>query len=92
MKGKENSKENNLESKNSQMDAGGANRRNNNLDRSNRMRRKPRPFKVERAANNNKVELTVPVETPEPDAKPAVKIIPLGGLEQIGMNITAFEY
>ncbi|WP_066720992.1 ribonuclease J [Clostridium sp. Marseille-P299] len=25
-------------------------------------------------------------------AKPAVKIIPLGGLEQIGMNITAFEY
>ncbi|WP_420323184.1 ribonuclease J [Lachnoclostridium phytofermentans] len=74
------------------MDAGGANRRNNNLDRSNRMRRKPRPFKVERAANNNKVELTVPVETPEPDAKPAVKIIPLGGLEQIGMNITAFEY
>jgi ribonuclease J len=92
LKGKENSKENNLESKNSQMDAGGANRRNNNLDRSNRMRRKPRPFKVERAANNNKVELTVPVETPEPDAKPAVKIIPLGGLEQIGMNITAFEY
>ena len=25
-------------------------------------------------------------------AKPKVKIIPLGGLEQIGMNITAFEY
>ncbi len=24
--------------------------------------------------------------------KPAVKVIPLGGLEQIGMNITAFEY
>ena len=24
--------------------------------------------------------------------KPKVKIIPLGGLEQIGMNITAFEY
>ncbi|MBQ9322510.1 MAG: hypothetical protein IJ239_09240, partial [Eubacterium sp.] len=24
--------------------------------------------------------------------KQALKIIPLGGLEQIGMNITAFEY
>ncbi|MFR5732600.1 MAG: hypothetical protein ACLUD2_12310 [Clostridium sp.] len=24
--------------------------------------------------------------------KPKVRIIPLGGLEQIGMNITAFEY
>ncbi|WP_312101537.1 ribonuclease J [Lachnoclostridium sp.] len=92
MKGKENSKENNIESKNNQMEPGGANRRNANSDRNNRMRRKPRPFKVERAANNNKVELTVPVETPEPDAKPAVKIIPLGGLGQIGMNITAFEY
>ena len=23
---------------------------------------------------------------------PSVKVIPLGGLEQIGMNITAFEY
>ncbi len=92
MKGKENSKENNLDSKNSQMDAGGVNRRGGNLERNNRIRRKPRPFKVERAVNNNKVELTVPVETPEPDAKPAVKIIPLGGLEQIGMNITAFEY
>ncbi|ABX42655.1 ribonuclease J [Lachnoclostridium phytofermentans] len=93
MKGKENSKENNQENKNSQMEPGGVNRRNGNSDRNNRMRRKPRPFKVERAANNNKVELTVPVvETPEPDAKPAVKIIPLGGLGQIGMNITAFEY
>lgn len=91
MKGKENSKENNIDSKNNQMEPGGANRRNANSDRNNRMRRKPRPFKVERAANN-KVELTVPVETPEPDAKPAVKIIPLGGLGQIGMNITAFEY
>lgn len=27
-----------------------------------------------------------------PAKKPKVKIIPLGGLEQIGMNITAFEY
>lgn len=26
------------------------------------------------------------------EKKPAVKIIPLGGMEQIGMNITAFEY
>ena len=92
MKGKENSKESNIENKNSQTDSGGVSRKNTNMDRNNRMRRKPRPFKVERAVNNNKVELTVPVETPEPDAKPAVKIIPLGGLEQIGMNITAFEY
>ena len=91
MKGNENSKENNLDNKPKQIDPGN-NRRNGIMDRNNRMRRKPRPFKVERAANNNKVELTVPVETPDPDAKPAVKIIPLGGLEQIGMNITAFEY
>ncbi len=28
----------------------------------------------------------------ENEKKPSVKIIPLGGLEQIGMNITAFEY
>lgn len=91
MKGNENSKENNQDNKPKQIDPGN-NRRNGNMDRNNRMRRKPRPFKVERAANNNKVELTVPVETPDPDAKPAVKIIPLGGLEQIGMNITAFEY
>lgn len=27
-----------------------------------------------------------------PAKKPKIKIIPLGGLEQIGMNITAFEY
>ena len=26
------------------------------------------------------------------EKKPSVKIIPLGGLEQIGMNITAIEY
>ena len=26
------------------------------------------------------------------ERKPSVKVIPLGGLEQIGMNITAFEY
>ena len=26
------------------------------------------------------------------DEKPVLKMIPLGGLEQIGMNITAFEY
>ncbi|MCR5685617.1 MAG: ribonuclease J [Lachnospiraceae bacterium] len=31
--------------------------------------------------------------TPEPQFdNPVVKVIPLGGLEQIGMNITAFEY
>ena len=26
------------------------------------------------------------------NAGPSLKVIPLGGLEQIGMNITAFEY
>lgn len=26
------------------------------------------------------------------NAGPGLKVIPLGGLEQIGMNITAFEY
>ncbi len=35
-------------------------------------------------SSKNKHELQV--------AQPGVKVIPLGGLEQIGMNITAFEY
>ena len=32
------------------------------------------------------------VKSKEEVAKKGLKIIPLGGLEQIGMNITAFEY
>ncbi len=59
-----------------------------------------RQNRVEKVAASTKAELTVKME-PEvvvenkekgKPAKPAVKIIPLGGLEQIGMNITAFEY
>ena len=30
--------------------------------------------------------------TEKEQRQPALRIIPLGGLEQIGMNITAFEY
>lgn len=59
-----------------------------------------RQNKVEKVAAPTKAEITVKME-PEvlvedkeivKSTKPAVKIIPLGGLEQIGMNITAFEY
>lgn len=47
--------------------------------------REKREPKVVKAPRNQKNSL--------PDSgKPKVKIIPLGGLEQIGMNITAFEY
>ncbi len=49
-----------------------------------------KPVAVNAAASADS-ELTVVVEQ-ETEKKPAVKIIPLGGLEQIGMNITAFEY
>ncbi len=38
---------------------------------------------------SNKKKFTIEDESFE---KPVVKVIPLGGLEQIGMNITAFEY
>ena len=31
-------------------------------------------------------------KTEKEQRQPALRIIPLGGLEQIGMNITAFEY
>ena len=50
--------------------------------------------RAERSAKNEK-----PARTPkaknvlaDTSSKPKVRIIPLGGLEQIGMNITAFEY
>ena len=33
-----------------------------------------------------------PVYVEEQVVKPKLRIIPLGGLEQIGMNITAYEY
>ena len=56
--------------------------------------RTERADRAERSAKNEK-----PARTPkaknvlaDTSSKPKVRIIPLGGLEQIGMNITAFEY
>ena len=56
--------------------------------------REEKPVRAERSAKNEK-----PARTPkaknvlaDTSSKPKVRIIPLGGLEQIGMNITAFEY
>ena len=47
-------------------------------------------------ASSASKELKAPVRQPSRDSKKdgkgKLKIIPLGGLEQIGMNITAFEY
>ncbi len=65
-----------------------------------------KPAKPERAARTEKPERAErPVKSEKParvskaknvladtSSKPKVRIIPLGGLEQIGMNITAFEY
>ncbi len=68
-------------------------RKERNSERPSRMRRMPRPaYRVERVEVKQKEELTVTLEQQEDPKKPSVKIIPLGGLEQIGMNITAFEY
>ncbi len=62
-------------------------------ERSSSKRRMPKPaYRVERVQAKQKEELTVTVEQQEEPKEPTVKIIPLGGLEQIGMNITAFEY
>ena len=45
------------------------------------------------AKRSKEASLTAPVRRPgKKDGKGKLKIIPLGGLEQIGMNITAFEY
>ena len=56
--------------------------------------RAEKPARAERPARSEK-----PVKAPKAKnvladtaSKPKVRIIPLGGLEQIGMNITAFEY
>ena len=65
-----------------------------------------KPAKPERAARTEKTARAErPVKSEKPvrvskaknvladtSSKPKVRIIPLGGLEQIGMNITAFEY
>lgn len=50
--------------------------------------RTERPAKGEKPAKTSKAK-NVLADT---NSKPKVRIIPLGGLEQIGMNITAFEY
>ena len=50
--------------------------------------RAERPVKSEKPARISKAK-NVLADT---SSKPKVRIIPLGGLEQIGMNITAFEY
>lgn len=74
-------------------------KRNNNYSK--KGYQKPRPTnRVEKLAAPTKAEITVKMEPEvvvedtkiEKSNKPTVKIIPLGGLEQIGMNITAFEY
>lgn len=44
------------------------------------------------AAAEKKPSRTAKAAELKGEGKPKVKIIPLGGLEQIGMNITAFEY
>ena len=50
--------------------------------------RAERPARSEKPARASKAK-NVLADT---SSKPKVRIIPLGGLEQIGMNITAFEY
>ena len=62
--------------------------------RTERADRAEKTVRAERSAKNEK-----PARTPkaknvlaDTSSKPKVRIIPLGGLEQIGMNITAFEY
>lgn len=44
------------------------------------------------AKSRNEVKAPVRRQNSKKDGKGKLKIIPLGGLEQIGMNITAFEY
>ena len=43
-------------------------------------------------AGEKRAPLRKPTRNSQKEAKSKLKIIPLGGLEQIGMNITAFEY
>jgi len=56
------------------------------------------PAKEKKPATRSRAKKTVVEEVAVQEAKPVlpdlhgVKIIPLGGLEQIGMNITAYEY
>ena len=47
---------------------------------------------VVKEAGERKAPVRKPSRSSQKEAKSKLKIIPLGGLEQIGMNITAFEY
>ncbi len=48
--------------------------------------------KAEKTEKSVKGDSKVKIDNSGKSDKPNLKIIPLGGLEQIGMNITAFEY
>ena len=49
-------------------------------------------FPAVKEAGEKRAPLRKPIRNSQKEAKSKLKIIPLGGLEQIGMNITAFEY
>ena len=51
-----------------------------------------RSFPAAKEAGEKRAPLRKPTRNSQKEAKSKLKIIPLGGLEQIGMNITAFEY
>ena len=51
-----------------------------------------RSFPAVKEAGEKRAPLRKPTRNNQKEAKSKLKIIPLGGLEQIGMNITAFEY
>lgn len=51
-----------------------------------------RQLRTGKQKNNNTTKPAARTEEAEVVSQPKIKIIPLGGLEQIGMNITAFEY
>ena len=51
-----------------------------------------RSFPAVKEAGEKRAPLRKPTRNSQKEAKSKLKIIPLGGLEQIGMNITAFEY
>ena len=59
-----------------------------------RVARTEKPARAERPVKSEKPARVAKAKNVLADtsSKPKVRIIPLGGLEQIGMNITAFEY
>jgi ribonuclease J len=92
--GKENNKGTNAEGNKQGMNPGSPERNpERTSERSSYKRRRPnKTYRVERAEVKQNAEITVTVEQEVVPTKKGIKIIPLGGLEQIGMNITAFEY